>query len=394
MGRSYSYISSATAIVNAYKEEQPFGYFIKKFFASNKKFGSRDRKIIANLCYCYFRTYQLFRKEKTEDAMLKGFFLCDTSHSSLLQDLSPELNELIGTSLEQKTLHLELELINIIPFSEELGEGVSPLEFAASFLRQPLLFLRVRPNKMAAVIEKMSNANLPFEQLTPACVALPNASSVEKVLLLNKDVVVQDFNSQRVFDFLQTIPADFFESGKKAVWDCCAASGGKSILLFDRLNGNMQLTVSDIRKTILHNLEERLAQARVPIHKKMVVNLEEQLSPGTMDNFDLIICDVPCTGSGTWSRTPEQLAFYNNESILQYAQKQKAITGNVAMNLKRGGLFFYITCSVFKKENEEIVEGLQADGSLKLLDQQYLKGYEMQADTMFVAVLQKMVTAQ
>ncbi len=325
--------------------------------------------------------------------MLKGFFLCDTSHSSLLQELSPELNELIGTSLEQKILHLELELTNIIPLSEELGEGLSPLEFAASFLRQPLLFLRVRPNKMAAVIEKMSNANLLFEQLTPACVALPNASSIEKVLLLNKEVVVQDFNSQRVFDFLQTAPS-LLENGKKMVWDCCAASGGKSILLFDRLEGQIQLTVSDIRKSILHNLQERLALAKVPIYKKMLANLEEPLPPDRLDDFDLIICDVPCTGSGTWSRTPEQLAYFKNEAIDQYARRQNAIASNAANYLKPGGLLFYITCSVFKKENETVVQSLLKDSSLKLLNQQYLQGYEMQADTMFVAVLQSTVIAQ
>ncbi len=389
MGRSFSYISSATSIVDAYKAEQPFGYFIKKFFANNKKFGSRDRKIISNLCYCYFRTFHLFKNEKKVDAIIKGFFLCDNTNSSILEELAPELNEIVGLATEQKFQYLELEINEVLPFAEELGETVCPNKFAASFLRQPLLYLRIRPGKAPVVVDKIMQASMAFEQLMPRCLVLPNASSLEKVLRLNEEAVIQDFNSQRVFDFLENVPSFPAGNNKVGVWDCCAASGGKSILLFDKLNGNMQLTVSDIRKNILHNLKERLAQAKVPIHKKIVANLEEQLPPGTMGNFDLIICDVPCTGSGTWSRTPEQLAFFEKDAIARYAKKQQAIAGNAAQYLKDSGLFFYITCSVFKKENEEIVESLQRDHYLKLLHQQYLKGYEMEADTMFVAVLQK-----
>ncbi len=392
MGRSYSYISSAAGILDAYKAEQPFSYFIKKFFASNRKFGSRDRKIIANLCYCYFRTVHLFKNDERLDSIIKGFFLCETTGSSVLEELSPELNAIAGLPMLQKFQHLKIEISNVVPFIKELGEVLSPAKFAESFLRQPLLFARIRPGKAPAVLEKIRAANLAFEQLTPHCLLLPNATSLEKIVSLNKEAVIQDFNSQRVFDFLQYVPSFSDLKDKIEVWDCCAASGGKSILLFDRLNGNIRLTVSDIRKTILHNLEERLAQARVPIHDKIVVNLEEQLHPGTLSDFELIICDVPCTGSGTWSRTPEQLAFYKNENILQYAKKQQAIASNAALYLKPGGLLFYITCSVFKKENEEIIDGLQRDTSLKLLHQQYLEGYEMQADTMFVAALQKTIT--
>ena len=389
MGRSFSYISSAAAIVDAYKAEQPFNYFIKNFFASNKKFGSRDRKLISNFCYCYFRTFHLFKNEKRLDAIVKGFFLCENTESSILNELAPELNAIVGLPVVQKINYLKLDTTEIVPFAQELGGVQSPIKFAASFLRQPLLFLRMRPGKAPAVVAKIRSANLPFEQLTPDCLVMPNASSLEKIVRLNEAAVIQDFSSQRVFDFLQNLPSITAGNDKLRVWDCCAASGGKSILLFDILKGKLQLTVSDIRKTILHNLEERLAQARVPIQKKIVANLEEQLPPGTMGDFDLIICDVPCTGSGTWSRTPEQLAFYKNESILQYAKKQKAIASNAARYLKPGGLLFYITCSVFKKENETLVESLQRSSSLMLLHQHYLEGYEMQADTMFVAVLQK-----
>ena len=53
---------------------------------------------------------------------------------------------------------------------------------------------------------------------------------------------------------------------------------------------------------------------------------------------------------------------------------------------KNGGLFFYIACSVFKTENEDVATALIQKFHLQLLQMEYLKGYERQADTMFVAV--------
>jgi len=58
-------------------------------------------------------------------------------------------------------------------------------------------------------------------------------------------------------------------------------------------------------------------------------------------------------------------------------------------HLKDNAHLLYITCSVFKKENEENVDFFKSAFELKLIGMQYLKGYEMQADTLFVALLKK-----
>ena len=104
---------------------------------------------------------------------------------------------------------------------------------------------------------------------------------------------------------------------------------------------------------------------------------------------DLIIADVPCTGSGTWARTPEQLHFSHKKDIDKYAALQKKIIENALPHLKINGHFLFITCSVFKKENEENVAFIQQKFQLNLLKMEYLKGYEIQADTLFVALFKK-----
>ena len=107
------------------------------------------------------------------------------------------------------------------------------------------------------------------------------------------------------------------------------------------------------------------------------------------ESFDIIIADVPCTGSGTWARTPEQLHFFKNNEIEKYALLQRRIVGNALPHLKTNGHLLYITCSVFKKESEENVSFFKEKYNLNLIKSEYLKGYEMQADTLFVALFTK-----
>jgi 16S rRNA (cytosine967-C5)-methyltransferase len=171
------------------------------------------------------------------------------------------------------------------------------------------------------------------------------------------------------------------------VWDACAASGGKSILAFDIFK-KIDLTVSDVRQSILFNLEKRFATAGIKNYHSFLSDLS---SSAHLRNaaFDLIITDVPCSGSGTWSRTPEQLYYFEPHQIDRYSALQKKIVDNAIPYLKPGGFLLYCTCSVFKKENEEVVEYIQQQHSLQLIQSALMTGYTMKADTLFGAVFQK-----
>lgn len=389
MGRYQSYISTASRFIQSYNGVEPFVYFIKKQFAASKKFGSRDRKTISSLCYSYFRCMHLFEGESTAQKLVKGFFLCVSESHPLLQEISPELNEKCACGISEKLEILGQNPAQVFPFAPLLGEGMDPMAFGMSFLRQPLLYLRIRPGMNKHVADKLKEAEITFDILGEDAIGLRNATSLDIVLKLNKEVVVQDLNSQRVFDYPEGLSDMASREKKMSVWDCCAASGGKSILLYDRMRGNIQLTVSDIRENILHNLKQRLQEARLPVYSSIKADLLQGIPPGMTTLFDMVICDVPCSGSGTWSRTPEQLAFFKPDVIASFAEKQKKIASNVIEALKPGGMMYYITCSVFKEENEGVVMHLQKELPLQLLHKQYLKGYENRADTLFVALLRK-----
>ena len=135
--------------------------------------------------------------------------------------------------------------------------------FVILFFEQPELFLRIRPGKKEMVIEKLQTAALPFELLHDDCIALPNSTKLENILEIDKEVIIQDHNSQQVLNSIKDQgssikePRPIGSSGRAiSVWDCCAASGGKSILAYDILEGKIELTVSDIRESILSNLKK------------------------------------------------------------------------------------------------------------------------------------------
>ncbi len=269
---------------------------------------------------------------------------------------------------------------NIFPFIDELSQTVDGDSFAISHLIQPDLFLRIRPGKEQIVFDKLTKAAISFQQMGVSCLRLPNASKIDAVLKLNEEAVIQDLSSQGIAAFLPST----INHQPTTVWDCCAASGGKSILIYDVMK-NISLTVSDIRPTIIHNLQQRFREAGIKSYRSFVADLTKPLNPPNT-NFDLIVCDAPCSGSGTWARTPEQLYFFRENKIAEYALLQQKIASNVIPHLSAGGYFLYITCSVFKKENEGALQFIQEAFPLEIIKTGLIKGYELKADTMFAAL--------
>ncbi len=78
--------------------------------------------------------------------------------------------------------------------------------------------------------------------------------------------------------------------------------------------------------------------------------------------------------------------FFPKIKIEEYACLQKKIAANAAGALKQGGHFLYITCSVFTKENEEVVEYISKQTGMQLVKQEFYKGYTDKADTLFAAL--------
>jgi len=388
MSKLYSHISTAIKVIEKYNGHEPLASFLKKFFATEKKYGSNDRKSIATLCYAYFRAGHIVKSKDKSDQILAGLFLTENASNSFLQDLRPDLNDKIILLTEEKLKVLEISIEDIFPFRNELSEELDKSGYAYSLLKQPMLFLRTRPGKFDTVVQKLNDAAIPFKMISEDSLSLNNSVRIDNILKINSEVVIQDMNSQNVLNFLNDNNSILPKNKITDAWDCCAASGGKSMLLFDRLKGNVRLTVSDIRQVILTALKKRMEESGIDIYKSFVTDLEHSLIDLT-DKFDIVLCDAPCTGSGTFSRNPEQVFYFKIKKIDEYASLQKNIISNSIPALNHSGIFIYITCSAFSKENEVQVNFIQDNFPMTLLHMEYFKGYNNFADTMFVAVFQK-----
>ncbi len=389
------HIVTAASIIQKYDGTIPLHHHLKQFFAADKKYGSKDRKQITHACYCYYRLGRSLSKLPVTDKIKAGIFLCNQQPGNWEAVYSEEWLQNWDVVLSKRVEFLQQVYVfaidDIFPLTHHLSDGLDANRFIISHLVQPDLFLRIRPGKHAKVESALSASSIQYHTCGDDCIALPNATKVDQLLQLNKDAVVQDLSSQRIGEFLSTIHSQLSTlhsplSSLKA-WDCCAASGGKSILAVDTLK-NIDLTVSDIRPSIIQNLKKRFAEAGIKNYHSFVADLTGNY-PLSTTRYQLIICDAPCSGSGTWGRTPEQVNFFTEEKISYYANLQKNIVKNIDSAVAQDGYLLYITCSVFAAENEEVVEFIKANSSLQLQRMEFLKGYDKKADTMFVALFRR-----
>lgn len=262
----------------------------------------------------------------------------------------------------------------------ELSDGVAREDWLTSMLHQPDLFIRIRKNEKQ-ICRTLDNNNIDYSFVRPGCMQLANGTAVDK--LLSPDCyVVQDASSQATGDLIRPLAGESW-------YDCCSGAGGKSLLLMDK-GVQVALTVSDKRASILHNLGERFRLYGHPRPTAVVAdasNHAELNGKLGSQKFDHIISDVPCTGSGTWARTPEQLYFFDAATISKFSALQQQIAGNVATFLKPGGCLVYITCSVFREENETAIAAIAAKTDLKVQEQRLINGIARRSDSMFAAVL-------
>jgi len=372
-------------LLEEYPAETPLSKFLPGFYRQNKQMGSTDRKVASRLIYNYFRLGAALPDLPSEDRLIVAEFLCNSQLNSFLQHFKPEWAACVGFTLDEKlalvkTAYKDFKLADVFPWADQISAGIDKEAFLKSFFVQPDLFIHVHNGYDHLVKAELNKAEVAFKDEGNGCFALPNGTRLETIFPTQHWFEVQDYSSQQT--------ANYFKPNKwDQWWDACAASGGKSLLLHE-MEPDIKLVVSDIRESILANLDERFQQAGLRKYQKKLLDLTQNPDQEMHDYaFDGIILDAPCSGSGTWGRTPEMIAQFHPSKIEFFQRLQKSIASNVARFIKPGKPVIYITCSAFKGENEDVVNFLVKELELKLEEQNVLTGYENKADTMFVARL-------
>lgn len=365
----------------------PLARFLSGYFKENRQMGSKDRRAVSNYLYRYYRLGQSVPHLDRLQRLVLAEFLC-TEDSLLVAAENPTLHKQMHLSLEEK-VELAAEMFSfkmdaVFPWPTLVSDRLDRRAFAQQFLVQPDLYIRIRRGREKEVKNLLDKHELRWRDVGGQALALANGTSLNHIPGLKGLVEVQDWSSQRS---LEDVVA---QAGEKW-WDACSGAGGKSLLLWDTYPG-VELLVSDVRTSILKNLQQRFKVAGVDNFRAKRIDLTQDISAVMgQEAFDGILLDVPCTGSGTWGRTPEMLTAFDAAAIPAFTAVQRNMAGRVIDYLRPGGQLVYITCSVFQEENEAVVDHLLHAHPMTLFSVDYKIGYLDRADTLFVAILQKNV---
>lgn len=144
--------------------------------------------------------------------------------------------------------------------------------------------------------------------------------------------------------------------GAKRVWDCCAAPGGKTLILARRL-GAAEVVATDVSSKRLAQTEARLR--RYEYAERVRCGVADAVeAKGVEGAFDLILCDVPCSGTGTLAGNPEIRHRLKVEEMARQGERQRAILAGALKRLGTGGRLVYSTCSLEPEECEDVVEAV------------------------------------
>jgi 16S rRNA (cytosine967-C5)-methyltransferase len=165
-------------------------------------------------------------------------------------------------------------------------------------------------------------------------------------------IAIQDEGSQLV--------AALVGEGKR-VLDCCAAPGGKTGALANRL------PEAEIFAAELHPHRARLLRRLAPQENVHVVTADALALPFAAD-FDRVLADVPCSGTGTLARNPEIKWRLKPDDLRDLQARQTAILSSAMRHLAPGGRLVYATCSLEREENEDVMAaGLRANPEFKIV---------------------------
>ncbi|QNI32123.1 methyltransferase domain-containing protein [Alloacidobacterium dinghuense] len=161
--------------------------------------------------------------------------------------------------------------------------------------------------------------------------------------LKNGRVRIQDEGSQLI--------AEIAGHGMR-ILDACAAPGGKTAILAER-NPDASIIACDVSKRRLAKMQQVLQNTSYGpgINFKLADAATLTLRP----EFDLVLCDAPCSGTGTLARNPEIRHRLRPEELKRQYDRQVAILNCVMGGIKAGGRLLYSTCSLEPEENDLVV---------------------------------------
>lgn len=347
MQKGAQYQAVLDLISEIFKDKAPADSLINSYVRERKYIGSKDRRFITETVWKLIRNRRklefdansinprrillTYLREEDFDLLCGG----DYGLSPLTREEKDWLKycneEVYPAAVEAECPDWLFDKIKDIQLLKALNEPASA-------------DLRINKGSREAMVEKLHAEGLYF---SPTAYSPIGIRSSERVNLKNciaykeGEIEVQDEASQ-----LAAILADVKPEHKTI--DYCCGAGGKSLTMAFLMKNQGKIQVHDINWGRLEAIKDRAQRLNVT-NLEIVKELHDK-------DYDRFVVDAPCSGTGTWRRSPDAKFRLTSEKLKELNQTQSEILDIAYRHTKVGGRIIYITCSILRDENEEIIE--------------------------------------
>jgi len=314
----------------------PADRIIAEYFRARRYAGSKDRRAVRDLVYQAIRLCgpvpgtgrAAMLAIAVQDAAVAACF-DGSAHGPAPRG---EGEEPAKTGLAPKWLAAALR-----------SSGLGGPEIAALIDRAPL-DIRVNALKADRATITLPEAGEPLA--AAQALRYPSGTQVEQWDAYTQGLIeVQDLGSQLLIDALPIAPGD-------TVIDLCAGGGGKTLALAARLGNAASIIAADTDKRRLGNLAPRAARAGAAIDHTLLLDPGNEMRALNhwVRKADHVLVDAPCSGSGTWRRSPEARWRLDPAELARLNKLQDHVLDLGAHLVRPGGTMAFVTCSLLDAE--------------------------------------------
>lgn len=332
------------------KDKYPADGLMDKYFKERRYIGAKDRRFIADL------VWKIIRSRLKYSEMLRGKITPRLLVALALNDCDIEL---LFNGEEYAPQILSSDEKNILKCAEDYEDfSDEALYECPSWLMNKLgnnrllqslngsapLDMRVNFTNRAQALARLKKEGLFF---APTPLSPIGIRSTERINL-NNCMTYQDGEVEVMDEASQIISLLCRVKSHHKIIDYCAGAGGKSLALGAILNNDGLIWAHDISQERLSRIKKRAERLDVT-NIKIIQNVTDK-------NYDRFILDCPCSGSGTWRRSPDAKFRLTTDKLAEICKTQAELLEFGATHTGAGGRLIYITCSVLPEENEMQIE--------------------------------------
>lgn len=270
--------------------------------------------------------------------------------NAILRNLIRNKDEILKIDAENENMYYSIKYSYspwmIKTFIKDFGK-----EFTEDLLEanneKPNLYIRVNTlkitrEKLMKEFDKISIKSYKVNDIEEA-LRVENLKNIENNDLFKKGFfTIQDISSMIVGKVMNP-------NKNSRVLDLCSAPGGKTTHIATLMENTGEVVSRDIfdhKLKLIKNSVDRLGLTNVKIEKSDASVIDKNI----IENFDYVLCDVPCSGLGIIKRKPE-IKYKSKEEIKDLPKLQYDILENASKYLKIGGVLIYSTCTILDSEN-------------------------------------------